>query len=323
MGRDFFFYIFLLSVLLLPACQRQDSDRVNVRVCARVEDSDVSSKAATIYEATMPDAEHPLAVNVWFSTDGSAFPSSGTVNASTVSLHRTVTYTNGEYVFPSAVAGAYLQYPTTGEALYCVGLYPQSGWSTANSDTQATHAVDTDTDLMFAPKTFGTKSSLMGRQTYQHLLTWLKVRVRAVDAQAISSWGTLTSITMDTKNTVSITLNNGTVAFSGDGTSSNLLASSQTLTTTSKEVISVFCHSVTASSAENATEYDFHITCDNYDKDISIDLLNNDNSRFSGETAGKLFVVTLSFNRLKQIEATVELVPWEEDRRDITLQATP
>lgn len=320
MERNSYFYIILLSACsLLLACQRQEPERVNVQVCARVEASEAPSKAATIYEPTMPDADHPLAANVWFSTDGSAFPSSGTVNASSVSLHRTVTYTNGEYVFPSAVAGAYLQYPTNGDALYCIGLYPQSGWDTASSDTQATHAVGTDTDLMFAPRTSGSKSSLMGQQTYQHLLTWLKVRVRASDEQAITSWGYINGITIDSKPSVSITLADGTIVFTGSDTQLTVLDASTALTTTSREVGSIFCSSVTATNGEGETEYTIHVTCNNYDKDINIDLLNTDNTKYSGNTAGELFVVTLSFNKLKQIEATVELTPWEEERRDITL----
>lgn len=303
----------ILTLTLAVACAKAPAgDGERVKVCAVVADAD-ATRAATPYEATIPDADHPLAANVWFSTDGSTFPASGTVNGSTVSLHRTVTYTDGSYVFPSLDAGEYLKYPTNGDPLYCIGLYPQSGWSTTDGTT-ASHTIDTNTDLMFAPRTSGTKSSLMGRQTYRHLLTWIKVRAHATNSSAISSWGNLRSISIDSKPTVSVTLVDGTVEFTGSGTT-NVFSGDQALTITSTEVGSIFCSPVIATDGGN--EYTLHVICDNYSRDIAITLIDESMIEFVGDTSGKLFVINLNFAAFTVIDADCTLSAWADNNENL------
>lgn len=270
------------------------------------------TKTATPYDATTPDATvaNRLPVNLWFSLDGSTFPESGTVNAVSTPLRRTVTYTSGEYFFPDAIAGAYLMYPSDGTDLYCVGLYPQSGWSANGDNTKATHAVGTDDDLMFAPMTSGDKTTLMGRQTYQHLLTWIKVRAHATSAQAIDSWGNVTSITIDSKPTVEITLADGSVAFTGADTPLTVFSGNQALTIASAEFGSVFCSPVVAANPGN--EYTLHITCAHYSKDISVSLKNTSYVEYVGSTAGKVFVINLNFDAFSLIDATCTLTSWDD-----------
>lgn len=294
------------------------TDNSLIAVCAGIGDPSVTTRTTVIgYQYTTPSSEHPLVASVWFTDDPTQFENTGT--ATTLPRYSNVTFISAGMTFPDSDVLPY----TSEKATYAVGFWPRSGWSAANSNTEATHAIDGLTDLMFAPKITAAAGALFTTSTpleFRHLLTWLHVRVTASNDVAVTSWGKITSITVASENTLNVTLldkDNYTITCSGsdvftvyDNPSGVIIPSSST------ELGSIFC----APTAD--AKYTITVVTENGTKSIDVNLKDlNGNAIGSGRSAtqGKEFVITLTFQPFNMIDAVGKsLLDWENENVNVT-----
>lgn len=288
-----------------------------------------SYTSADAYTATSPSADHPLHSDVWFSTTAGTYPGAGGVSAdrSTMDVHSSIRFESGAFTFPQEYQSHLLQYPAGDNTVYCVGFWPKDTWEVNGDGTKACFKsavnVDGETDFMFAPQISGSKTSPFDIQNYKHIQTWIKVRVRAQTADAPITWGNIKSISIDSKGKPTVDLQSGEVTFSDDPDDAvQILAFSsdegQSFSTESVELGSVFVSPMTGTDANPAT-LKFHITTDEWeDKEVDVELLDNQGSKVIDTTEGKLYVVTLSFKTLSTIDASATLTSWVDEPREVT-----
>jgi len=167
-----------------------------------------------------PQRENPLIAAVWASTTEHVFEDlneNGT-GGSEVALHTQAKFTSGtEQLLADAV------YPKKdGTVVYFVGLHPAADaagaavWETpATGDRAGKTATMTFSgfeDVMFAPQIEGQYAENLEAATwptfvFHHLLTWLRVRVKAYDEAVSEAWGKLKSLKIRSKYTVEVDLN--------------------------------------------------------------------------------------------------------------------
>lgn len=299
----------------------EDMEGCDIALNAVVSDIQSSSRAsvATPFKGVAPTESSILSADVWFSTTSGEYGNNGT--APTYLPCRTTVDYKGVLVKPTN--GAYnLKYPIGTDAdkpVYLVGFSP-SGWTTTNG-TSASHAIDGSQDLMYAPEVYGTWTNPIEEQEYRHLLTWLKVCICATDPEAITAWGKVTKISVESNGQVDITAlgsNGGTIAYSG-ATPIVALDTPKNLQTTMQEVGSVFCspeieYTVTVETSLGGTK------C----IEIPLNILNPDDSLTAitdeGQAVGRLFILTLYFNRFDLVEGVCTLNSWNNQDEDLYLQ---
>lgn len=325
----------LMAVLLMIACTQdhQTADSVRgdiIQLSVVVNEVTRAAVSADVYPLQTPTLDKPLNADIWLSTSSCLYPGYyGAVGVSDdgsyIDAHRTISYISGAATLPSAYNGEYLRYPANQNTdVYCIGLYPQDTWRTSYVPATGVSAtIDGTKDLMFAPEISGCgRDPLVNtRQTFHHLLTWLKVRVRADELSTGDTWGKLREISVTSKNQLTINdLKQATPTIGGEDTKMVLFedATGYTLNTTSEEKGSVLVAPVDASLS--ATDYTLHIVCEHHSKDIPINLVGADGNPFTGWTTGKVFVITLRFATLSYIEGTVTLEPWVDEYRDLILK---
>lgn len=329
----------LIATALLTACSKEDllSDKAGgdiIQLSANVEGVTEVTRAgveANPYRLETPTTESPLSAMIWLTTtscsySGNTYGAAGANDTgSEIDAHRTITYVNANPTTPSGYNGEYLRYPAVNtKEVYCIGMYPAPGlrsvWS--GNTTSVSASINGKDDLMFAPEIKGTGADPLSKrqQTFHHLLTWIKVRVRADELITGDTWGALKKISIISKNRLTIPdLTQATATYDGTATEFTMFEDSYELNTTSIEKGSVFVAPVEADGT-NGAEYTLHIECEHVTKDIPVNLVDTDGNNFSGMTTGKVFVITLRFSSLAYIEGTVTLEPWEDEYRDLVLQ---
>lgn len=323
----------LMAMLLLIACtqEHQTADKVRgdiIQLSAGVNEVTRAAVSADVYPLQTPTLDNPLNADIWLSTSSclypAYFPAAGiNDDGSEIDAHRTISYISGAATLPSGYNGEYLRYPANQDKMvFCIGLYPQDVWATSLGK-DVTAPIDGTKDLMFAPEISGCgRNPLVNtRQTFHHLLTWLKVRVRADELSTGDTWGKMREISVTSKNQLTINdLKQATPAIGGVDTKMVLFESVEgyTLNTTSEEKGSALVAPVDASAS--AADYTLHIVCEHHSKDIPINLVDAYGNPFTGWTTGKVFVITLRFATLSYIEGTVTLEPWVDEYRDLVLQ---
>ena len=307
--------LYIAAAALLVSCNALSPDpgpSDEVRLCASiVSEVAVTKTAATAcaYTAGVPTSDNPLEADVWFSTTSGSYPGTKTND---YDVHTTISYTSSAYVKPSDT----VTYPASGN-LYCIGLYPRGDWVVADNGTKAElgsgAGINGSTDYMFAPQIEGTSDSHFPPQTFNHIQTWLKIRIHAKSNDAGNSWGKIRKITVESPGRPSIDLATGAVTYSTDAEDLVEITAYEneepglSLTTESTEVSSVFIGALASSECLN-----FKIWADEYLKTVSVTLDKN------GSTEGKLYVVTLSFAALGIIEGTATVSAWEDESQDLT-----
>ncbi len=159
------------------------------------------------YEPTAPSVDAPLDARVWASETSRSYASGIGLNESTVST--TVRFLSGE---PQLIGG--LEYPADGKELYFVAMHPKSGWAARTEGAYFTF--DGTRDLMFAKETsghYGEKASPLPKLVFKHMLTWLRVKLRAEDQEAVETWGKLKSMKIKSLNEVGVSLNTAEPSF--------------------------------------------------------------------------------------------------------------
>ena len=309
------------------------------------------------YEQTTPNAtpEGMLSAAIWASSDNDSFQNSnkngryedgGTIYVDgEVAIHTTANFVSEK---PQLLTAAV--YPTNGQTVNFVGLYPKTGWGNNGSDTQvitsANFTFDGSQDVMFAPKVAGqydsdntgTNENIVDLKFY-HLLTWLKIKIFAENQEAKTAWGRVKSITIRSKNKAIVNVVGGDATNatfeSTEGeyismplyrTGSNNVLASETnpysLNDTPQEVAYVLCAPVEAKDKvvedEGASEevwvevpeYTLDIVTENRQVVLPIDLRKNQNEYFTGSTRAKCFTLNLNFKMGNSIVVTATVDDW-------------
>lgn len=322
-------YIYIgLAFLATTACSESGSDGpesgAKIQLSATVGNLQIGSRAGNGMEADpfIPqDGEMEAAV--WFSNTSGTYLDAPKADTN-IPVHTTVTFENVttedsklEYV---EYNGNALEYPVDKSSVYCVGMYPATGWSTTDGNT-VTHAINGSDDLMFAPQIEGRWDSHFGKQSYSHKLTWIKVNICATSHDAIDAWGKIEQIYITSDSEVKVNLADGTCEYSSKEMIP-VMATPTALTTSANEVGSVFC------SPE--TKYSVLVLTRNKDGNTetrTIELtLNkidvNDGDKVTDvvkeeDATGYCFVFSLYFTPHKVIEGICTLNSWSNQNEDI------
>lgn len=354
------FYAICGLGLILCSCQkgeegvRMDSAR-SIYLRATVENTH-TTRAPFFLSA--PDQQNPLEAAVWASTDElEGFPD-GTDNGKDgkVALHTSAKFTSGEeQLLNDAV------YPKEGGAkVYFVGFHPIDGWATPRADDPdpaqaakagkiATKTFDGSEDVMFAPKISGEYAQNVTewpRFEFRHLLTWLRVSIKA-DGEAVSkAWGRLKSLKVKSAAGVTIDLigeydpaaPRNRVSFSGDtelnfyktGTDDLFVNPDDESTwftlppdEAADAVAYVLCAPVQASENDpdqwpatvRTTEYTLLVETENRSVEVPIDLMKDASADppayFKDYTMNDRFTLNLNFKMGNNITVTAKVTDWQ------------
>lgn len=222
------FYICLL--LCLCSCDHSGvQDRPDagsgIWLSARVEGSVATKKPYVPYEDAdsepdYPTSERVLSADVWGSTvkylfkhelkdDGKPYDGSGTDGK--VAIHTNASFRSGDPQLLSAAI--YGKGDGSTPEVYFVAFHPM-GWTTAAAGAAdegkvAAYSFDGNDDVMFAPQVSGhyaTDYEKSPQLYFRHLLTWLRIEVKAESETVSDAWGKITAMTLKSKNKVTVNL---------------------------------------------------------------------------------------------------------------------
>lgn len=308
-------YLSYLLPILAVACTSETvcTDPIGLRAEFGSSFGTKAAVAANPYTETEPSSGKPLEADIWFSTTKDTYK--GGVNPpldfSSFDVHTTITYLGPAITIPQPYSdGNYLHYPREHGKVYCVGLYPQGKWTASEDGKTATAAINGIDDLMYADQKEGSDDNSLSKtpQVYNHELTWLKIRVNGVSGVAAETWGKIKKISVKSETAAKVTFGTDKIEYSGEGyIVAYEPAGGTVIPTTSTEVGSILV------SPTNSSFYTVKIECENYSKEVNVTLTDNDGDPFSGETTGKVFVLSLVFQALPTIEHTATLSGWKVD----------
>lgn len=345
----------LLSIVLtsffacqndVPVMEVNDDAKAFITLSAQVEDIADTRLAFEKVNSALP---FPFDVAVWASTTRYSYTGSPVADgtSTTVNRHMTATFAQSTTTLNGPNNNG-VRYPAANPDpinVYFTGLYPSTSWTTTDG-TQAIHSFTGCEDLMYAPEDVGSIDPAVDDPvlTFYHLLTYLRVKIKAESEEALNAWGKLTSIKLvkqnngadNPKNSLSVALTSPVPAsisdvaskttFSGSPSYLNLYKTgtddtpftslSYTIPTTPTEVAYVLCAPVTASNASNTNEYTLEIETEKRNSTIGnevlvgIDLKDSSDYFYNANTMGNMFVVTLNF-RLHSIAASATIEAWD------------
>ncbi|MBQ7774279.1 MAG: hypothetical protein IJ383_09515 [Bacteroidales bacterium] len=312
-------YIILIASLL-TACSQAEMEEPDRRIAlsASVGELAVTTRAATAapYKGTTPSSDNKFTADVWFSATSGEYSPTVADEEANLPCHTKIEFDSEALEYPRN-ENKDLKYPSGGSA-YCVGLYPSGNtWTTTDNQTVSA-TIDGVQDLMFAPQHSGSWTSPFSQTPLQfnHLLTWLRICVCATSEDAPATWGEITRISVGSKDQVAVKLGLGTVTYGGNDVDIVALESTDglPLATTIQEVGSVLC--------SPATEYTLKIkTSKGEDKEVLIKLndLEGNEITDANSTVGKLFVLSLYFNKSAVLEGVCTLNSWNNQDEDLYL----
>lgn len=317
----------------------------------------VNNVNADPYTGT-PSGSNPLDAALWFSYTPGLYSHNPQL-PQYLPCATTVTYASavatdircGNQVIQYPIATD-INYNQVGDAVYCVGLYPDTGWGelTSVEVNSASHAINGSEDLMFADQMLGTYSNNFGVQTFNHLLTWVKINLSATSMTAGSVWGDVKTVKIISPN------KNVKIAFYAPVQKTDpLLASKVTydggaeefllelpenkrLSITSRTYGQAFCAPPAVAALNSSGQYEYvsggnpegelgYIvrveTTKIPEKEIFVALKKEDNTtpiENAGYAVGKLFVLNLHFNDIAVVEGVCTLTQWDDQNSDIYLK---
>ena len=310
------FYLFIISLITIACTDSIDEwGHGEITLTAEV-DNDTQSRGLW-KGASVADME----ATVWFNTESGVYPDNQNPSAPTYLPYRAqVKYaTNGPTtIYVDGNTNNVLAYPTNNTTVYCVGFYPKNEWSTTdNANTIAKHAINGTEDLMFAAENNGTWQAPFEVQTYQHLLTWLTVVVRATDVDAANSWGNIESLQLvNPASLVNIELKSGSITYLGTPNNVPQTPLHGDLSIGVNNLGDVLC--------APATSYTLKVKNKNIEdeKDIIVKLKDKDGKELTSADAarGHQYIINLYFNSFNDINAMCSLIPWNEENMDLNGQ---
>lgn len=331
MKRTIIYSICLMS--LFPACQKQDSVETDKNCSIYLSAGTVETRSP--FEGTVPSEQEVLDALVCVSTTEFSFPSDGadgTTNG-TIGKHLDVQFQSGS---SQLVNGAYYNKDHV-MPVYFIAMHPQSGWSFTDNNTHVSFEFNGSHDVMFAPHTTGEYQAQTPQLEFEHLLTWIKLEIRAESEDVAEAWGPLESVTIECKNQLSFDINkefNTTdIEFSNDGSLSFYQtgrfpdqefpgAGKYEMTTTAVDAAYVLCAPVTATIRDEiafeqngetvrTNEYYINIKTSNRNARVPVDLKTSEDTWFSGSTSGKQFTISLTFKMGNNIAVSASITDWE------------
>lgn len=314
-------YIMCFVVAFLSACSKTPdlhSDDALITVCASVTDTDVATRAASEakpYRGTIPTEDNPLEAKMLFSTEEGAFRHSP-VSPTWLPCHSKVTFTDDSYKYPEKYNGFNLKYPTDNSTVYCVGMTPADDlWQISSDGKTAEHPIDGSDDIMYAECLEGSWNRHFEPHHFKHQLTWIKFCVYATETDAGSFWGNIESLSIESKESIIISLEDGKVTFSENKREIPSFEGSHQLTTTLHELGSVFC--------SPSLEYRITVkTAKCEERSITVKLTDEKRSPLldPADAAGRLYVIELGFTPFAIIEGECVLNPWEYQDENLYLK---
>lgn len=345
--RHIYHYIFIAILgTALASCTEPTVEGIptgEISLAARanaIDGMDATTRAASDakeYRGIYP-ADAPFKAMVCFSTTLGTYKNNPIVsgdNPTCLPIHTTMEFGLNTPIFPpehkpTESATAYkLKYPKEGNA-YCVGFYldhkengnyihnSENTWKISDDGTVATHPIDGNIDLMFAPEIEGSRGKPFGTQQYHHLQTWLKINVIATSEEAKNNWGDIEYIKVKSKNTVQLYLTkkdiNDAVTYDTNGESQPILiVENKRLDTYIKEVGSAFCEPQAVCTLLVKTKNH------KAEKEIPISLADTAGNPVTEikDIRGKLFAITLFFKPFAVVEGVCTLKAWENQDEDL------
>ena len=166
-----------------------------------------------------PTATHPLHTDVWGSTTPYVFteeldpdngnkPYDGSGENGKVAIHTDAIFQSGD---PQLLRTA-IYNETTKPEVFFVAFSPISSGTGAWSTTDGTKAMRSfygNDDLLFAPQVKGTYAQDFSKSPllhFRHLLTWLRIEVKAESEAVSNSWGKIRSISLTSGSRVEVNL---------------------------------------------------------------------------------------------------------------------
>lgn len=332
--------------MLFVSCSSDDelsdaADGKDIKLCATVENTTLTRSA---YLLSKPDRDHPLKAAVWASTTSGRYLNSGLDGSGEegeVSMFTTANFTDGEeQLLDDAV------YPKNSKQVFFIGLHPGVGWqSSRNEGNLAVYTFSGYEDVMFAPEISGQYGVNIDKDTwptfkFRHLLTWLRVCVKA-DSEIVSeAWGKLKSMKIKSFNTVSVELdrtfdsstclnysrsdldNETFLDFYKTGTDNKFLDVNLSDTWFTlpyegnpQEVAYVLCAPVIATdispnNGEKTAEYTLFIETEKRTVEVPVDLMKGE-SCFVGDTRCNQFILNLTFKMGSNVAVTTSVTDWK------------
>lgn len=329
--------IIAMAAVVLISCTKQSQTEEGDRIGLRAAIGDtyaVAKSSAQPYRGNTPSESSPLAAAVWLSYEPDKFQDDPQ-QPEFLPCHTTVTFEGADikYVDCTTQEGDIqpVRYPTpaeassTNESVYCIGLHPQEGWTSTDEYNSVSHSIDGVEDLMFADVIEGLWNNKFGAQTYGHLLTWIKISICATTPDAASHWGKVTSLSISSKENVTIDfdIDGSTIGYSGndrfidvdlqymEGEPHDGLP----LSITSREAGSAFC--------SPSTQFRIKVATENHgEKVIEIGQLTDVSGNAIAsieDIRGKLFIISLYFSPYDIIRGTCTLNYWNDQSEDLYL----
>ncbi len=323
-----------LLLLAAAACSENAADAPDmggreIRLAASVGDIQAGSRATADYF----EEGDPLKAAVWFRKAGGGYDETPAEGDTTYLPAHTNVEFNG--LTPVLYGTDNLKYPADNSKVYCVGMYPATGWTQSDDKKIISHPINGEDDLMFAKEIEGSWDNHFPAQDYKHLLTWIKINICASSHDAIEEWGTIKQITINSDSIVTVNLETGEKLYEGhngeDIQRKTIPIDSEpiTLSTTNNEVGSVFC--------SPKTKYTVKVTSINKNGEEitkSVDMTLNiitttvtDGQYIDeittvtdpAEAIGRCFVFSLYFTPYSVISGVTTLNSWDNQNEDIYL----
>lgn len=310
-----------LAFLMTAACSDNVADETvvggDIQLGVTVGELQAKSRATAV--PYLPQNEKTLTADVWFRNDGGGYENSPS-DPTNLPVHTTVTFEGTPMMAYVSHNGLNLKYPRDDSKVYCVGMYPATGWNTTDNIT-VSHAINGSEDLLFAPEISGSWSRNFPTQQYEHLLTWIKINICASSHAAIDAWGTINQITVNSDSEVTVNLTTREYIYSGSQEIATMTESRQ-LTTATREVGSVFCSPKTQYTV-TVSYTDKHGDKLTKTVPLSLNLIDVDNNDAvtevtdASQARGKCFVFSLYFTPYDVIEGVCTLNSWSNQNEDI------
>ncbi len=315
-------YIYGLAFLAMAACSENAPDESvmngNIQLGAVVGELQINSRA--VAAPFLSQDRDTLEAKVWFRNSNGDYKTDNPDAMTNLPAHTTMKFVGSQMAY-AMYKNKNIKYPADNSEVYCIGLYPVSGWDTTEIST-VSHAIDGAADLMFAPEISGNWTGKFPRQEYEHLLTWIKITVCASSHEAIDAWGTIKQISVNSDSEVKVTLQTGDCDYGGTSQQIATMSEGVTLTTANHEVGSVFCspektYTVTVISENKSGEtitktVNLDLNIIDIDKDDEVKPVNDEN-----EARGRCFVFSLYFTPYDVIEGECTLNSWSNQYEDI------
>jgi len=334
--------IILISIVGFAACEKNRPVSLGpqpIALCATIENIGIGTKAP--YTLTVPTSKDSLTAAIWASTTRKSYKGSqkkepNPDSTNVVDYHNSTCFTSGA----RQLLDHQLFYPNKDghkDSVFFVGFCPRSqeGWSVEGTVKSAGDTLwniarfqfDGKTDVMFAGEK-GNNIDFSSRDlslNFRHVLTWLRFHVVA-DEEAISAWGYVKKITIESKSVIKINVSSETCTFDtpdnvfrtycidkGTYTDTEFADQNIELATSTQDVAYSLCAAVEAAAGDGNNEYTITIeTQYRPETKVAVNLKAEGNTEdFIGSTGGRLFDVTLRFKLGDNVTTTASVSEWK------------